>query len=383
MQIAEDRRVFARNLAEVIDRLITVQLYSAGGGSFFTAAPVVQRLYDAARALFGEPLTYLGAVRLLEAVGRSEVVLISTGFIVPIWLRPEADGPIGAASLARALDLAAEARAVIVTEAANVGMMEAVCRASGLQVDGLEAALATPRKVAVVGFPLDHEAARREATRLLDTLRPKAIVTVEKPSWNEKRVHHNGYGFDVSAIVAKVDYLIEQARERGILTVGIGDGGNEIGMGCIPKAVKAAIPTATKCVCPCGAGIAAATATDLLVVGTIANWACYGIEACLAALLGAPHILHDPATERRLLEAAAQAGMVDPVTGLAEARVDGLPAEIHVHLLDILARVLELKMTVAWGAGDVLKWVGRKDEVAEGIRRLGASLALAEAGRLP
>ena len=71
--------------------------------------------------------------------------------------------------------------------------------------------------------------------------------------------------------------------------------------------------------------------------------------------------------------------MVDPVTGLAEARVDGLPAEIHVHLLDILARMLELKMTVAWGAGDVMKWVERKDEVAEGIRRLGASLARGEA----
>ena len=382
MEIPEERRTFARNLAEVIDRLITVQLYSAGGGSFFTAAPVVQRLYDAARARFGEPLTYLGAVRLLESIERAAPVLISTGFIVPIWLRPETDGPIGAASLARALDVAAEARSIIVTEVANVGMMEQVCRASGLQVDGLDAALATPRKVAVLGFPLDHEAAKREATRLLDTIRPRAIVTVEKPSWNEKRIHHNGYGLDVSPIVAKVDYLIEQARERGILTIGIGDGGNEIGMGCIVEAVKAAIPTATKCVCPCGAGIAAATATDLLVVGTIANWACYGIEACMAALLGVPHLLHDPATERRLLEAAALAGMVDPVTGLAEARVDGLPAEVHVSLIEILTRVLELKMLVAWGPGEVMKWVGRKEEVADGIRRLGVSLARAEeAGR--
>ena len=33
-------------------------------------------------------------------------MIITTGFIVPPWLRPENDGPVGAVNLARALNLA-------------------------------------------------------------------------------------------------------------------------------------------------------------------------------------------------------------------------------------------------------------------------------------
>ena len=45
-----------------------------------------------------------------------------------------------------------------------------------------------------------------------------------------------------------------------------------------------------------------------------------------------------------------------------------------------LAGAQELKMTDAWGSREIIEGVGRKDEVTEGIRRLGASLAGAEEG---
>ena len=60
-------------------------------------------------------------------------------------------------------------------------------------------------------------------------------------------------------------------------TIGIGDGGNEIGMGSIYRAVRAAnIPNGDKsaCVVPC----------DHLIVATISNWGAIGLIGSVAIL---------------------------------------------------------------------------------------------------
>ena len=90
---------------------------------------------------------------------------------------------------------------------------------------------------------------------------------------------------------------------------GIGDGGNEVGMGCIKETIKEILPTGANCGCPCGAGTHSDIATDLLLVAMVSNWGAYALEALLAIAKGKPEIMHDRVLEKRVFEASISAGL--------------------------------------------------------------------------
>jgi hypothetical protein len=232
-------------------------------------------------------------------------------------MEAEGDGPHGAVALARAVDVGLEVTPVIVCEASLVDAMQILCRAAGLSPAPLDLAFGTPRKVAIVPFPLSEAGAEAASKRILDECRPRAVVAIEKLAKNDKGVYHNGHGIDVSSVQAKVDVLFEQAAERGVCTIGIGDGGNEIGMATIADEVKEHVPTGADCGCPCGGGIASATATNVCVFGSKSNYGAFAVEACMAALLSRPEVFHSREVDVRIYEAGALLGLVDPATGLA------------------------------------------------------------------
>ncbi len=94
------------NVAEIVDHLITLPVFS---GSSLAKTPVVLELYSAARKKFGgKPLVYDAFEKLLGAVEKSnsKTVIITTGFVVPPWIEAETDGPVGASTLARSINLA-------------------------------------------------------------------------------------------------------------------------------------------------------------------------------------------------------------------------------------------------------------------------------------
>lgn len=230
-----------------------------------------------------------------------------------------------------------EATPIFVIEDFLTSLVVQTCRAAGLKDDTIERAKGIPLRVAAVDFPLEIDAARQEAKRLLDDLRPTALIAVERPGWNEKGVYHPGAGIDFSSLVAKVDCLFVEARSRGILTIGIGDHGGEIGFGLIHDTAKRVLPLGSECRCPCKAGIAAATPADVVVVSSPpSNRGANGVEACLAALLGYEELLHDSALERRLVRACADAGGIDSTSGLAECVIDHVPDQVNASLIDIL-----------------------------------------------
>lgn len=369
--ISEERKEHCRNTAEIIDRLITVQLCSAGGGSHYTQKPITQELYRAARRIFQDPLTYTAAIGLLERVKPGDNVIICTGFIVAPWMRPEVDGPIGGASLARALSVCFNATPVIVTENENIDIFKPVFEITGLQIDSHDNASYIPRKVVFEPYPIDEKFAVKKAVEILDRYKPSAIITIEKPSWNDKKVYHNGHGMDVSNLVAKADILIEEAKKRGVFTIGIGDGGNEIGMGLIKDTVKEVIPTAAKCVCPCQSGITAATETDVLIVSAVANWGSYGLEACLAIATDTPKVIHDGTLERLILEASIRAGIVDPASGLSDGVADGTYTDINVYLVEMLNKIIEFKDPNSWRKQVSKTWTSDKPKVYRQIERFG------------
>ena len=99
-------------IGEAVDRLVTVPM---SNWTILKGLPLTET-YEAARAKAGEPLTLKIAKMLNERVGKGDKVLLLSGFVILNWNRPETDGPVGVAALARSLDLSLGAVPVILTE---------------------------------------------------------------------------------------------------------------------------------------------------------------------------------------------------------------------------------------------------------------------------
>lgn len=319
----------AEHVGEGVDRLVTLDLGARG---------VIYRLYDAARKLTEAPLTLTAARRIMEAVKPGDTVLITTGFIIPPLRLQETDGPLGAAALARALSIALDARPLLLIEEQSEGILTATLRGIGMTTPAVEkAGVAKSKQSAVVlGFPVEHKDAVGEAKRVLDEYEPSLVLAIEKAGRNVRGEYHTMRGLNVTPFHAKIEPLIEEAHKRGVLTVGVGDGGNEVGMGNIKAAVETFVPHARMCQCPCQGGIAAESEVDVLVVSAVSNWGGYGIEACLAHLTDKPEVIHALRLEEEMLKSAVGAGAIDGVTGRAELSVDGASLSLHLSLMSML-----------------------------------------------
>lgn len=322
-----------KNIGEILDSLLSIPIFT---GSSLSNKPILFELYKGARDKFKEPLTYLAVNEILNRTKKGDTVLILTGFIIPPWFRAEHDGPAGAVTLARALNLGLDVTPVIVAEKTVNERMIDLCKACGFEVTDYDEAKKYPRRIALEDLSLVDDTAKQEAESVLNEMNPSVIIAIEKASPNEKGVYHTGVGYDVTAIEGKVSYLIEEAQKRGIFTIGIGDGGNEVGMGCIKETVKKVLPTGSKCGCPCGAGTHSDIATDLLLVAMVSNWGAYALEALLAIVKGKPEIMHDRALEDKVFEAAASAGFIDPAAGFGMASCDAIDKSVHLAIVDIL-----------------------------------------------
>lgn len=327
-----------KKIGEAVDRLISVDLSARG---------FISVLYEEARkANDGKPLCLTAAQRIVDATAKGQPVVIATGLPIRGWLSPavaENDGPIGAATLARALYLGTGALPVLICEPAQTYMLEGCLRAVGLiptTFEEYDAALkskwAIPRDlpVAVVyGFPTDAKEAK-VAAEMLFARNPSAMISIERQGLTEFGTYCYGRGEENNpALMAKIDALFEEALERKIYTVGIGDGGNELGMGNIRDAVRARLPFGDK--------IAPEVRVSLLVSAVVSNFGCYGLEACIAAITGNTNVLHSPEQDLEIIAECTRLGGVDGITGFVEPCVDALPAvasAAFVHMLHAIVR---------------------------------------------
>jgi hypothetical protein len=228
--------------------------------------------------------------------------LIASGFFVPSAGAGETDGPPGAKAIGEALrGLGCEA--AYVTDAPNAVLFE--------RIGALPLHLYTPG--------------------LLERERPSHLVAVERLGRAEDGRYYNMRGEDVSAHTEPVDQLFLDAAQTGIPTVGIGDGGNEIGMGRVAAAVGRHVDN--------GAQIASVVNTDYLIVSGVSNWGAYGLVGALSLLAGRDLLPSDVETRDNVLGILKEGG-VDGVTLKAEPTVDGLPLERHYELLAQLREIV-------------------------------------------
>ncbi len=311
---------------ELIDRIVSLDMGQRG----------MAGLYEPARAMAGEPIS-AAAARPLSTLERGDTVILITGSLTRAGVSSaiaENDGPVGVASLARAITHGFNAIPLILVDETICDKMAAITRVAGPNAvtrEQARIAVETPRytSVAVVeGGKIDDGEARAHAAALIAETSPKAVISVERSGLTKDGTYRNARGEDYSEGRARLDHVVLEAAKAGIPTIGIGDGGNEIGMGAIPDAVAAHIPH--------GAVLCSEIATDILFPVGVSNWGCYAVTAALAIMTGNEDLIHTPDLERRLLEASPQIGLVDGTSGRLEPTADGLPLAVHTGLVELL-----------------------------------------------
>jgi hypothetical protein len=157
----------------------------------------------------------------------------------------------------------------------------------------------------------------------------------EVPAPSHGRCHTMG-GRDITPRLSPAHLLFEAAPGRApVTTIGIGDGGNEIGMGKIPwEVIRRNIPK--------GGQVACRVATNHLIVCGVSNWGAYGLAAGVRLLIGSPPDaeLFDVGRERDLLRVMVERGpLVDGVSGKPAVTVDGLEFERYAEPLRRLGQM--------------------------------------------
>ncbi|MFV0476569.1 MAG: glutamate cyclase domain-containing protein [Parahaliea sp.] len=176
-------------------------------------------------------------------------IIIGTGF--PVAGTFETDGPVGAIALYQALT-ALDGKPVL---ACAEPLYSALC-------EDYRCLALTAR---------DIDSARQQASEILAELQPGAIIAIEHPGLCDDGRYYNMRGEDISPYCGIFDPFVEQTTGRASCpTIGIGDGGNEIGMGRIADTIATLNIRASVTTC------------DELLVADVSNWAAYGLILFLA-----------------------------------------------------------------------------------------------------
>ena len=321
--------------AETIDGLTSLDLTRRGAIAF---------LHAEGRRLVGEPLALAAAREALARTSEGGVVAILTGFPEFPWIGrgvAETDGPIGAAVLARALIRACRAIPILPCEPHFAPVIVGALRGIGLTpvpAAGVEVKTLQPGDPVCLVEATDEPV---HASRWLATRAPALVVAIERPGQAATGVYHSMSGRDVSHCPNNFEEIFRAAHAAGIWTIGVGDGGNEVGMGKLRRIVRAHVKAGEACGCGCGGGIAAESESASLVTAVVANFGATAIAASMAMLSGQRDVLAAPALELRALEACAAAGGVDGRHNECAASVDGLAAAAYGAVLTLIADTVD------------------------------------------
>ncbi|SCF07829.1 protein of unknown function [Micromonospora purpureochromogenes] len=291
-------------LAQTVAELERTAAREVGRGSERLAVPAAGGLLAAARSLAAAP----------DAA-------VLTGFYIPAADPPaaETDGPIGAVQLAAALRaLGGEVR--LVTDAPCAPVVAAALGAAAPDV---------PLDVAPVQGYDDWAAAVLPRYAALSHL-----IACERVGPGVDGRPRNMRGEDIGAHTAPLDRLYAAGSAYRI---GIGDGGNELGMGRLPAELVGRVVDR-------GERIHCVVGCDALLVGGTSNWAAAALVGALALLRPELPALRDllrPDWSYAVLtEMVTRAGAVDGVRRRAEVSVDGLDWPAYAEPLTRIAELV-------------------------------------------
>jgi len=304
------------------------------------------------------------AAKHLAEHGRRAIIV--TGFFIPGASPPaaETDGPPGAALLAAALAQAGlsvqivtdePCRSAVEVAAREMGLAQEVVWTIPASRDEQEAWCADALEGTSRRKPLTHLIALervgpshtsesiREQLRTAGAADSGNLAEFERLATETDRGHcHNMRGENIDAHTAPLHRLFEMTITRpDICTIGIGDGGNEIGMGSLPwhelhRRLNG----------PSAARVPCRIATDWTIIAGVSNWGGQALAAATLLLANKTDTARDWTTHqqhRALERLVAEGPAVDGITRLQEPTVDGLPFLTYIQPWEGLRRLMDFQ----------------------------------------
>ena len=248
------------------------------------------------------------AARLILA--NPGVALITTGFYILDAGLVETDGPPGALAISSALETLGY-DVIYITDAHGIPVMNAI----------------KSHASRVIEFPITDDAqSQRFAADILADLTPSVLIAIERCGFTHELKFRNMRGRDITPYNARIDYLFADHPA----SVGIGDGGNEIGMGNL----AAEIPLVDSLVkLPC------VTRVTAPILASVSNWGGYGLAASLSKL-ARRNLLPSEQEALTALRTTVDAGAVDGMSALQEYKADGFTLEENAETIRQLQAIL-------------------------------------------
>ena len=259
----------------------------------------------------------------------SPSVAITTGFFIR-HAEPQAaetDGLTGSAHLAAGL-MRAGIPATLITDVPCGGAVRAAVKP-------------IPEDIDVRVVPVSEQAVRELCADLVRLERPVThCVAIERVGPASDGKPHREHGWDMTDDTAPLHLLFGDGDDRfPWTTIGIGDGGNEMGMGNLPfEIVEKNIPNGTQVAC--------VTRCDHLLVCGVSSWGGLGLLSAIAILRPdlKAQLLHYMTQEwdHKILHSAVYDGpaiddsRLDKL-GTQKMSIDRLPWEEHAEMLEKIA----------------------------------------------
>ena len=237
--------------------------------------------------------------------------IILTGFYILSAGAAETDGPIGAIAIGNALKNIGYQVTYITDEFSQPPIKKVLSADDNLEI-----------------FPMqNHEQSAITADKMISDLNPSLIISIERCGPTVDGDYLNSRGKKIEEFNSKTEYLLN----NNIPSIGIGDGGNEIGMGNLKHIIKNSTELSNP---PC------ITTTDLLIPASTSNWGGYGLVAGLSKITN-KNLLPSIPEDEKLIKDFVDAGGVDGITATSSYKVDSFELEDNSSILNRLHKLIQ------------------------------------------
>ena len=237
------------------------------------------------------------------------VIFIATGFYVAG--HAETDGPPGALIISLVLKKLGYTP-VILTDKYCQNFFEKY----DIKVIYMEIAMEKEKKIEFV-------------ERTIKEYNPTGMISIERCGLNIQDKYANMRNICISEYTAEIDLFFKMYYNK-IPTVGIGDGGNEIGMGNLEDIIKNNLNLV-----PCKIKV------DKLIISSVSNWGGYGLVAYLCNLTKNKQFFETvEKTVKDYIKFIISLGSVDGITHENVEKVDGFDIDIELDIIRTLLKVI-------------------------------------------
>ncbi|MEC9321054.1 MAG: glutamate cyclase domain-containing protein, partial [Chloroflexota bacterium] len=174
---------------------------------------------------------------------------------------------------------------------------------------------------------MDKPESEEYALKLLSVENPSIILSIERCSAAQDDKYRNMRDLDITDSTARIDLLFNKHET----TIGIGDGGNEIGMGNVLDGVDKSEKLVS---------YPAISTVNELIISSVSNWGGYGLLSSLSMSTG-ENVLPTVDEDMQIIRRMVDMGAVDGFSGEQTYKVDGFSLEENAHVLQRLHDILD------------------------------------------